>query len=190
MPAPSVYSHLPSPALSALPSSELLQYYPVYGLSLPLEGKLPQFSSIQSLSCIWLVATPWTAASQCSLSIANSKSSLKLVSMESVMPSNHLILCCPLLLLPSIFPSIRVCSHESVLGIRWPTCWSSSFSISPSYEYSGLISFRIGRLPQGRAFVFSVHWSNPSTRSISQHILRVQQNLIEWMNKQIQLQRL
>ena len=90
-----------------------------------------------------LFATPWTAACQASLSITNSQSLLKLMSIESVMPSNYLILCRPLLLLPSIFPSIRVFSYESVLGIRWPKYWSFSFSISPSNEYSGLISFRM-----------------------------------------------
>ena len=88
-------------------------------------------------------ATPWTAACQASLSFTISWSLLKLMSFESVMPSNHLILCHPLLLLPSIFPSIRVFSHESVLCIRWPKYWSFSFSISPSSEYSGLISFRM-----------------------------------------------
>ena len=87
--------------------------------------------------------TPWTAAHQASQSIANSRSSLKLMSIESVMPSNHLILCCPLLLLPSIFPSIRVFSNESTLPIRWPKYWSFSFSISPSNEHPGLISFTI-----------------------------------------------
>ena len=87
--------------------------------------------------------TPWTAARQASLSIANPWSLLKLISIESVMPSNHLILCHPLLLAPSIFPSIRVFSNESVLRIRWPKYWSFSFSIIPSNEYSGLISFRI-----------------------------------------------
>ena len=87
--------------------------------------------------------TPWTAARQSSLSITNSRSLLKLMSTESVMPSNYLILCRPLLLLPSIFPSIRVFSNESVLHIRWPKYWSFSFSISPSNEYSGLISFRM-----------------------------------------------
>ena len=90
-----------------------------------------------------LFATPWTAAHQASLSITNSWSLLKLMSIESVMPSNHLIFCCPLLLPPSIFPSIRVFSSESVLHIWWPKYWSFSFSISPSNEYSGLISFRI-----------------------------------------------
>ena len=103
-------------------------------------NKLNQFSS---LSCVQLFATPWTAARQASLSITNSQSLLKLMSIESVMPSNHLIFCCPLLLLPSIFPSIRVFSNESVLRIRWPKYWSFSFSINPSNEYSGLISFRM-----------------------------------------------
>ena len=102
-----------------------------------------EFSSVQSLSRLQLFATPWTVAHQASLSITNSWSLLKLMSNESVMPSNHLILCCPLLLLPSIFPSIRIFSNESVLCIRQPKHWSFSFSISPSNEYSGLISFRM-----------------------------------------------
>ena len=97
-------------------------------------------SSVQSLSCVWLFATPWTAAREASLS---SWSLLKLVSIESVMPSNHLILCRPLLLLPSVLPSIRVFSNESVFCIGWPKYWSFGFSISPSNEYSGLISFRM-----------------------------------------------
>ena len=101
------------------------------------------FSSVQSLSHVQLFVTPWTAACLASLSITNSQSLLKLMSIESVMPCNHLILCCPLLLLPSIFPSIRVFSNESALRIRWPKYWSFSFSISPSNEDSGLISFRI-----------------------------------------------
>ena len=100
-------------------------------------------SSVQSLSLVWLFVTPWTAAHQASLSINNPQSSLKLMTIELVMPPNHLILCRPLLLLPSVFPSIRVFSHESVLRIRWPKYRSFSFSISPSNEYSGLISFRI-----------------------------------------------
>ena len=99
--------------------------------------------SVQLLSGVRLFVTPWTAARQSSLFITNSEILLKLMSIESVMPSNHLILCRPLLLLPSIFPSIRVFSNESVLRIRWPKYWSFSFSISPSNEYSGLISFRI-----------------------------------------------
>ena len=102
-----------------------------------------QFNSVQSLSCVWLFVTPWTSAYQASLSITNSWSLLKLMSIESVMPSNHLILCYPLLLLPSIFPTIRVFSNESVLPIRWLKYWSFSFSISPSNEHSGLISFRM-----------------------------------------------
>jgi len=100
-------------------------------------------SSVQSLSCVQLFATPWTAACQASLLIINSESLFKLMSVELVIPSNHLILHCPLLLLPSIFPSIRVFSNESVLWIRWPKYWSFSFSISTSNEYSGLISFRM-----------------------------------------------
>ena len=100
------------------------------------------FSSVQSLSRVRLFVTPWTAARQASLSITNSQSPLKPMSIELVMPSNHLILCRPLLLLPSIFPSIRVLSNESVFCIRWPKYWSFSFSISPSNEYPGLISFR------------------------------------------------
>ena len=103
-----------------------------------------RLSSVQfSRSVISDSATPWTAACQASLSITSARSLLKLMPIESVMPSNHLVLCRPLLLPPSIFPSIRVFSNESVLRIRWPKCWSFSFSISPSKEYSGLISFRM-----------------------------------------------
>ena len=100
-------------------------------------------SSVQSLSCVRLFATPWIAARQASLSITDSRSSPKLMSIESVMPSNHLILRVPLLLPPSIFPSIRVFPNESVLRIRWPKYWSFSFNISPSNEYPGLISLRM-----------------------------------------------
>ena len=103
-------------------------------------------SSVQFLSRVRLFATPWTAARRASLSIPNSRSLLKLISTESVMPSNHLILCCLLLLPPSIFPNKRVFSNESALGIRWPKYWSFSFSISPSSECSGLISFRMNWL--------------------------------------------
>ena len=102
-----------------------------------------QFSSVQSLSHVHLFVIPWNAACQASLSITNSQNLLKLMSIESVMPSNHLILCHPLLLLPSIFPSITVFSNESDLCSRWPKYWSFSFSISPSKEHSGLISFRM-----------------------------------------------
>ena len=117
---------------------------------LPLAPSVPQgsasrllLSSVQSLSCVRLFANSWTAARQASLSLSNSWSLLKLKSIASVMPSNHLILCHLLLLLPSIFPSIRVFSDESVLHIRWQKYWNFSFNISPSKEYSGLISFRI-----------------------------------------------
>ena len=101
--------------------------------------------TVQSLSCVRLFATPWTAAHQASLSITHSQSLLKLLSIKSVMPSNHLILCHPLLL-PSIFPSIRVFSNESALRISWPKYWSFSFNISPSNEHPGLISFRMDLL--------------------------------------------
>ena len=118
------------------------------------------FSSIQfSRSVVSDSATPWTAACQASLSITSSRSLLKLMSIESVMPSNHLILCHPLLLPPSIFPSIRVFSSESFLHIRWPKDWCFSFSISPSNEYSGLISFRMDWLDlQHHSSKVSVLW--------------------------------
>ena len=98
---------------------------------------------VQSLTCVRRFVTPWTAARQASLSFSISRNLLRLMSIESMMPSNYFFFCCPLLLLPSILPSIRVFSNESVLHIRWPNYWSFSFSISPSNEYSGLISFRI-----------------------------------------------
>ena len=130
-----------------------------------------QFGSVQSLSRVQLFATPWTAAHQASLSITNSWSWLKLTSIESVMPSNHLILCHPLLLLPSVFPSIRVFSNESALRIRWPKYWSFSFNISPSNEHSGLISFRMDWLDllvvQGTLKSLLQHHS--SKASILQH---------------------
>ena len=106
-------------------------------------SKVIQFSSVQLLSHVRLFVTPWTTAYQDSLSITSSQSLPKLMSIESVMPSNHLILCRPLILLPSIFPSFRVFSNESALHIRWPKYWSFSFSISPSNEHPGLISFRM-----------------------------------------------
>ena len=102
-----------------------------------------QEAVVQLLSCVQLFVTPWTAACQASLSFTISQSLLRLVSVESLMPSNHLVLCHPLLFLPSIFTSIRVFSDESTPRIMWPKCWSFSFSISPSNEYSGLISSRI-----------------------------------------------
>ena len=102
-----------------------------------------QFTSVQSLSCVRLFATPWTAARQASLSITSSQSSVKLMSIESVVPSSHLILCHPLFLLPPIPPSIRVFSNESTLRMRWQKYWSFSFNISPSEEHLGLVSFRM-----------------------------------------------
>ena len=106
-------------------------------------GSVVKIQSVQLLNRVQLFVTPWTAAHQASLSITNSRSLLKLMSIELVMPSNHLILCHPLLLPPSIFPNTRVFSNESVLSIRWPKSWSFSFNISPSSEYPGLISFRM-----------------------------------------------
>ena len=121
-------------------------------------------SRVQSLSCVPLFATPWTAAHQASLSITNSQSLLKLMSIESVMPSNHLVLCRPLLLLPSIFPSIRVFPNESVLCFRWPEYWSFSFSTRPSSEYSGLISFRMTGLISLQSKGLSRVFSNTTIR--------------------------
>ena len=131
-----------------------------------LNASLCKFSSVQLLRCVRLFATPWTAALQASLSIINSQSLLKLMSIELVMPSNHLILCCPLLLSPSIFPSIRVFSNESALHIRWPKYWSFSFSTSPSNEHPGLISFRMDWLEllviQGTLSLLQHHSSKAS----------------------------
>ena len=124
-----------------------------------------QLSSVQLLSQVRLFATPCTIACQATLSITNSQSLLRLVSIEVVMPSNHSIFCCPLLLLPSIFPSIRVFSSESILYIRWPKCWS--FSISTSNEYSGLISFRIDWFDllavQGTLKSLLQHWTSKTS---------------------------
>jgi len=121
--------------------------------------------SVQSLSRVRLFATPWTAACQASLSITNSQSPPKPMSIESMMPSNHLILCCPLLL-PSIFPSIRVFSNESALHIRWPKYWSFSFSISPSNEHPGLISFRMDWLDLLAVQRITIWFINPTTKHI------------------------
>ena len=138
-----------------------------------------QFSSFQSLSHVRLFVTPWIAARQASLSITNSRSSLRLTSIESVMPSSHLILCRPLLLLPPIPPSIRVFSKESTLRMRWPKYWSFSFSISPSEEIPGLISFRMDCLDllavqgtlksllQHHSSKASILWAQPSSQSKS-----------------------
>ena len=136
--------------------------------------------SVQSLSRVQLFETPWTEAHQASLSITNSQSLFKLMTIESVMPSNYLILCGPLLLPSSIFPSIRVFSKESVLHIRWPKYWSFSFSICPSDEYSGLISFRMDWLyllaVQGTLKSLLQHHS--SKASILTHWAGVNQNLL------------
>ena len=121
--------------------------------------------SVQSFNHVQLFETPWTAACQASLSITNSQSLLKFMSIESVMPSNHLILCRPLLP-PSIFPSIRVFSNESVLWIRWPKCWSFSYSISPSNEYAGLTSFRIDWLDLLRMTIMMIKQGNTLKNSI------------------------
>ena len=127
---------------------------------------------VQSLSCVRLFATPWTAACQAYLSITNSRSSLRLTSIESVMPSSHLILCRPLLLPPSFFPSIRVFSNVSVLRFRWSKYWSFSFSISPSNEYSGLISFRMDWLDllEVQETLKSLFQYHSSKASILQHL--------------------
>ena len=130
-------------------------------------GESVQFSSVQSLSHVQLFSTPWTAAYQASLSITNSESLLKLMSIESGMPSNHFILCRPLLFSPSIFPSIRVFTNESALRIRWPKYWSFSFNISPSNEHSGLISFRMD-LPAVQGTLKSLLQHHSSKASILQ----------------------
>ena len=128
----------PTIASSVVPFSSCLQSFPPQGLF----KWVSSLHSVQSLSCERLFATPWIPARQASLSINSYQSLLKLMSIKSVMPSNHLILCCPFLLPPSTFPSIRVFSNESVLLIRWPKYWSFSFNISPSNDYSGQISCR------------------------------------------------
>ena len=120
-----------------------MTFCPSWNSSGHLQVSMIQFSSVQSLNCIRLFAIPWTAACHTSLSITNSHSLLKVMSIESVMPSNHIVLCCCLHLLPSVIPSIRVFSNESVLCIKWPKYWNFNFSISPSNEHSGLISFRM-----------------------------------------------
>ena len=143
------------PAVWAPPAREKAASSMLYACTVGLRSWM--FSSVKSLSHVTLFATPWTAARQTSLSVTNCRSLLKLISIESVIPSNHLILCCPLLLLPSIFPSISILSNESVLCIRWPKYWS--FIISPSNEYSGLISFRINWLD-----LLAVQFSNTTVQ--------------------------
>ena len=137
---------LPGSSVYGIFQARILEWVAIFSSSWSsnprIEPTSPTFSSVQSLSHVWLFVTPWTVALQASLSITNSWNLLKLMSIELVTPSNHLILCRPLLLLSSIFPRMRVFSNESVLRIRWPKYWSFSFSINPSNEYSGLISFR------------------------------------------------
>ena len=140
-----------------------------------LEHLLTPFSSVQSLSHVRLFATPWTAAHQASLSITNSQSLLKLMSIESVMPSNHLILCRPLLLPHSVFPSIRVFSNESFLCIMWAKYWSFSFSISPSNKYSGLISFRMDWLDLLAVQGTLDSSPTPQSQSINSSVIREHQ---------------
>ena len=130
---------------------------------------MSDFSSVQLLTHVRLFAAPWTAAHQASLSITNFWNLLKPMSIESVMPSNHLILCHPLLLLLSLFPSIRVFSNKSVLHIRWPKYWNFSFSISPSNEYSGLISFRMDWLDLLAVSQESARVSQGTLKSLLQH---------------------
>ena len=143
-----------------------------YGCFMLVYGRnshnIVKFSSVQSLSRVQLCATPWTAAHQTSPSITNSRSLLKFMSIELVMPSNHLILCRPLLLPPSIFPSIKVFSNDSAFHIRWSKCWTFSFRTSPSKEYSGLISFRIYwfDLPSVQGILKSVLQHHSSKASI------------------------
>ena len=139
----------------SIPTSQFIPCFP------------PRFSSVQLLNCVQLFVTPWTAAHQASLYIVNSQSLLKLMSIELVTPSNHLILCRPLLLLSPIPPSIRVFSNESVLRIRWPKYWNFSFSISPSNEHPGLISFRMDwldvlRVQGNLKFLLQYHSSKAS----------------------------
>ena len=146
---------------------------------------LTNFSSVQSLNPVWLVVTSWTAARQASLSITNSQSLPKLMSVESVMPSNHLILCRPLLLLPSIFPNIRVFSNESALCIRWPKYWNFSFNISPSNEHPGLISFRMDWLDllavQGTLKSLLQHHSSKASVLLCSTFFIVQLSIHTWL---------
>ena len=149
-------SHFPVPKCLSCSSGFCHKVEPTY---------LHYQTSVQWLSPVWLFVTPWTAACQASLSITNSWSLLKLMSIESVMPSNRLILCHPFLLLPSIFPSIRVFSNESVFCIRWPKYWSFCFSISPSNEYSGLLSLGLTGLISSQSKWLSRVFSNTTVQN-------------------------
>ena len=148
-------------------------------------GTLALFSTVQSLGPVRLFVTPWTAGCQASLSITNSQSLFKLMSIESVMPSNHIILCRPLLLSPLIFPSIRVFSNESALCIRWPKYWSFSFNISPSNEYSRLVSFRLDWLDPFQSKGLSGGFSNTKVQKHQffrgQLLLWSKSNIHKWL---------
>ena len=143
-----------------------------------------QFSSVQSLSHVQLFATPWITAHQASLSIINSWSSPKLMCIESVMPSSHLIICCPLFLLPPIPPSTRVFSYESAVHMRWPKYWSFSFNISPSNEYPGLISFRMDWLVSLQSKGLSKVFSNTTVRKMVTITLYTRQQKRHWCIEQ------
>ena len=170
-----------------IPASELIDAW--YILTMDIHGReilyQYQFSSVHSLSPVHLFATPWPAACQASLSVTNSWSLPKLMSVESVMPSNHLILCHPLLLLPSIFPIIRVFSNESVLRIRWPNYWSFSFSISTSNEHPGLFTFSMDWLDlhavQGTLKSLLQHHSSKASVLLCSTFFIVQLSIHKWL---------
>jgi len=150
-----------------------------------------QFCSVQSLSHVWLFATPWIAARQASLSITNSRSSLKLTSIQSVMPSSHLVFCHPLFLLPPIPPSIKVFSNESTLCMRWPKYWNFSFSIIPSKKHPGLISFRMDWLDllaaQGTLKSLLQHHSSKASILWHSAFFTYKRCLTSWINKVMQI---
>ena len=162
---------------------------------IPVPGIAVQFSSVQLLSHVQLFVTPWTTAREASLSLTSSQSTPKLMSIDSVMPSNHLILSCPLLLLPSIFPSIRVFSNESALCMRWPNYWSFSFSISPSNEHPGLITFRMDWLDLLQSKGLSESSPTPQFKSINSSVLSflygltltliLDSDIIEWSERHL-----
>ena len=152
---------LPSIFLLFVLFFKLINTHSLWNQRVPQSFHSVQFGSAQSLSRVQLFGTPWTTACQASLSITNSQNSPKLMSIKSVMPSNYLILCCPLLLLPSIFPNIKVFSNESALRIGWPKFWSFSFNISPSNEYSGQTGW-ISLLSKGLSSLLQHHSSKAS----------------------------
>ena len=164
----------------ACPTFSVLSLYPILQvLNIHFTELSVQFSSVQSLSRVWLFATPWTAAGQASLSITNSQSSLKLMSIKSVMPSSHLILCRPLLLLPPITPSIRVFSNESALCIRWPKYWSFSFSISSVQSLSHVWLFATPWIAARQASLYITN-SRSSLRLTSIESVLLSYNLLQY----------